>query len=105
MDGVATLDLAVKELGSALWKKVQRGEIKREDALKIMDDLVRERPFPIERQEKYLIRAFEIALEYEISIYDALFIVFAKEKSLDLVTSDAKQAKIARNVGLNSIMV
>ena len=66
---------------------------------------MREKPFPIERQEKYLIRAFEIALEHEIPIYDALFIVFAKEKSLDLVTSDTKQVKIAVNIGLNSIIV
>jgi predicted nucleic acid-binding protein len=41
---VITLDLAIKEIINALWKKVSRNEMSFELALKIVKDLVEGKP-------------------------------------------------------------
>jgi predicted nucleic acid-binding protein len=63
LEGVITLDLAIKEIINALWKKVSRNEMSFELALKIVKDLVEGKPFPIESQEQYLVEAFEISIK------------------------------------------
>lgn len=105
LEGVATLDLAIKEVANALWKKVLRGELKHETAIRILKDLVEEKPLPIINQNKYLIDAFEISAKYGITIYDALFIALSKERNQELVTSDTKQAKVAEELGLKTILI
>lgn len=105
LDGVTTIDLTIKEVANALWKKISKNEIKREVAEKILASLVNDEPFPIKRQDRYLLEAFELATEWNITIYDALFIEMAREESLELVTSDAKQAEVAKRLGLNVILV
>mgnify|MGYP003884146411 CR=1 FL=1 len=54
----------------------------------------------MESQEKYLLEAFRIAAGRGITIYDALFIALAKEREALLVTSDEKQAAVARLEGV-----
>ncbi|MEM1582787.1 MAG: type II toxin-antitoxin system VapC family toxin [Candidatus Bathyarchaeia archaeon] len=105
LEGVITLDLAIKEVANALWRKVLRGDLKHETAIKILKDLVEEKPLLIINQDKYLINAFEISAKHGITIYDALFVALSKERSQELVTSDTKQAKIARELGLKAILV
>lgn len=105
LEGVMTLDLAIKEVANALWKKVLRGDLKCEIAIKILKDLVEEKPFPIISQNEYLIKAFEISVKHNITIYDALFIALSTGKSQELVTSDAKQAEIARDLGLKTMLI
>ncbi|MEM2550417.1 MAG: type II toxin-antitoxin system VapC family toxin, partial [Nitrososphaerota archaeon] len=38
LEGVITLDLAIKEVANALWRKVLRGDLKHETAIKILKD-------------------------------------------------------------------
>jgi predicted nucleic acid-binding protein len=104
LEGVITLDLAIKEIINALWKKVSRNEMSFELALKIVKDLVEGKPFPIESQEQYLVEAFEISIKNKITIYDALFITFAKKRGLELITSDMKQADVARELGIKVVV-
>jgi predicted nucleic acid-binding protein len=59
----------------------------------------------IVNQDKYLIKAFKIANRNKITIYDFLFIALAKLKNLELVTSDIKQYEIAKNEGVNVILI
>jgi predicted nucleic acid-binding protein len=104
-EGVVTLDLAIKELSNALWKKVLRNEMNYETAARIIRDIVEGKPFPIEPQERYLLNAFEIAVKGNATVYDALFIAMAREKGLELVTCDEKQAEIAEKLGLKVVLV
>jgi predicted nucleic acid-binding protein len=104
-EGVVTLDLAIKELSNALWKKVLKGEMNHEIAMRIIKDIVESKPFPIETQERYLLNAFEVAVKGDVTVYDALFIAMAKGKGLELVTCDEKQAEIAEKLGLKVILV
>ncbi|MEM0027391.1 MAG: type II toxin-antitoxin system VapC family toxin [Ignisphaera sp.] len=54
-----------------------------------------EKAIPITDQWRFLAKAFSLAVNEKITIYDALFIVAAKEMGTELVTSDRKQVDIA----------
>jgi len=104
-EGVITLDLSIKEIANALWKKILIGEMNENIAIKILYDLLKGEAIIIVNQDEYLIEAFKIANRNKITIYDSLFIALAKSKNLELVTSDKKQYEIAKNEGVNSLFV
>ncbi len=105
LEGVVTLDLSVKELANALWKKVVRNEMSYEVAQEIIRDMVEGKALRMESQENYLVDAFKIAVEANITVYDALFIALAKKKELELVACDAAQAEAARKLGAKVLML
>jgi len=105
LEGVVTLDLSVKELANALWKKVVRNEMSYEVAQEIIRDMVEGKALRMESQENHLVDAFKIAVEANITVYDALFIALAKKKELELVTCDAAQAEAARKLGVKVLML
>jgi len=105
LEGVVTLDLSVKELANALWKKVVRNEMSYEVAQEIIRDMVEGKALRMESQENHLVDAFKIAVEANITVYDALFIALAKKKELELVTCDAAQAEAARKLGAKVLML
>ena len=100
-EGIITLDLSIKEVANALWKKIIIGEINEDLAIKILYDLLKGEAIIIVNQDEYLIEAFKIANRNKITIYDSLFIALAKSKNLELVTSDKKQYEIAKDEGVN----
>jgi len=104
-EGVITLDLSIKEVANALWKKIVIGEMNDDLAIKILYDLLKSEAIIIVNQDEYLIEALKIANRNKITIYDSLFIALAKSKNLDLVTSDKKQYEITKKEGLNSLFV
>jgi predicted nucleic acid-binding protein len=93
-----TIELAVKELSNAFWLKVKRNEVSVENALHVIknfkDNVV------LVDQNEFLDRAFEIAVKYNITIYDSLFITVAMLKDCELITCDARQAEIAGKLGV-----
>jgi predicted nucleic acid-binding protein len=105
LEGVVTLDLAIKELSNALWKKVRRAEMSIDIARSILEDLITNKAIPIESEDKYLDKAFEIAVEHGITVYDSLFIAMALKRSLDLITCDENQASIARKLGVKTLTI
>lgn len=104
-EGVITLDLSIKEVANALWKKILIGEMNEDLTIKILHDLLKSEAIIIVNQDEYLIEAFKIANRNKITIYDSLFIALAKSKNLELVTSDKKQYEIAKNEGVNALLV
>jgi len=104
-EGVMTLDLSIKEVANALWKKILMGEMREDVAIKILSDLLKREAMLIVNQDEYLIEAFKIANRNKITIYDSLFIALAKSMNLELITSDKKQYEIAKNEGVNTQLV
>jgi len=104
-EGVITLDLSIKEVANALWKKIVIGEMNDDLAIKILYDLLKSEAIIIVNQDDYLVEAFKIANRNKITIYDSLFIALAKSKNLELVTSDKKQYEIAKNEELNAHLI
>jgi len=95
-EGSITFELALKEVLNALWKRIIRKEVKFEYAIKVVEKLMEYSFFKIEKQNEYMLSAFKIASKRKITIYDALFIALAKKLNLPLITSDKKQAEIAK---------
>ena len=54
-----------------------------------------EKNITLEPEVKYIDKAFNIALEKEISIYDALYIALAVDKKMPLLTLNRKQKNVA----------
>ncbi|MET1159742.1 MAG: type II toxin-antitoxin system VapC family toxin [Thermoprotei archaeon] len=101
-----SVDLVLKEVANAIWKEYSlRKRIDRETAVELYKVLTSLTTYNIELEpeHKYLEKAFEIALDNSITIYDALYIVLAKEKNLELATLNDKQARIARKLGIGIV--
>lgn len=95
-----SLELAVKETGNSLWKRLRRGELDEKLAKQFFEEFVASRPFAIADQAELYAPAFEIATSFAIPIYDALFLALSKVKRIPLVTSDPSQAEVAKKMGL-----
>jgi len=100
---VCSIDHIVKEVANAIWKHaVIHGRVSEETAEKlfrVLRKLIEENIVKIEEQTKYINKAFEIALQYKITIYDALYLAQAQHHG-ELLTSDEKQAKVAEELGI-----
>lgn len=101
---VYTLDLALKEVANALWKHaVLLGSFSREVAVekyRVLRRLIDEKLIVVEHEDQYLGKALEIALSFNVTVYDALYIAQALEKRARLATSDERQARVAKELGI-----
>ncbi len=97
-EGCVTLELALKEVANALWKKALVKEISLEASQEVFRRMLK--VVRVVGQAKLLEKAFEIAVQNHITIYDSLFIALAESKKAALVTSDGKQAEVAKTLGI-----
>ena len=94
----ATLDYALVGGMNAIWKAVKRGRATKEAggnlimALKLLGA-----GMLIFEAKNFFERGLEIALEEDVTIYDALYIALAEALSAELHTADEKQYYAARN--------
>ena len=103
--GCITVDLALKELANALWKRVMRKELDVGLAVKLMNTILTRRIVRIYPQESLLVEALKLSTNTSLPIYDAIYIVLARELKTELITSDIEQAKKAEELGVFPILV
>lgn len=87
-------DLVVAEVANALWKKVQRGEIGKEQTSAVLPHLsgaVLLVPFV-----GLADRALEIALELRHPVYDCFFLALCEEAAAEMVTADGRLVERCR---------
>lgn len=91
------------ELANALWKKVRRGEIGADQAI---------RAFPTALSPVRLIpaapladRAFGLSLELDHPVYDCVFLVLARSLDFPLVTADKRLWTRTRATELESLVI
>jgi predicted nucleic acid-binding protein len=82
-------DLISPEFGNILWKKVRRNEIGREDAEEILRAFSR-LPFEIRPSAALLPAAFELAVTFDRTVYDSLYLALAVAEDCAFITADAK---------------
>jgi len=89
---VHTLDLAFYEVASAIRKKVIRKEISAEDAKNIYEEIKAEffGSLKIHRVDEVIDDALELALNYNMSVYDASFVQLAIKYNGKLLTTDER---------------
>ena len=98
-----SLELAIIETANALWKKIRKKEVDYESAKIIIQTLYDS--IWLFDQRKYLNRAFEIATQFHITVYDSLFLACAENERGDLVSCDEKQIEVADDLGIKTISV
>ncbi len=96
-----SIELSMKELASALLKKVRKNEFDEDTAIEVLDRYPN--TFRFVEQKKSISKAFEIARKYDTSIYDAMFIAAAMKDGYELLTCDKHQAEVAREVGVKTL--
>lgn len=88
-------DLLHSEIGNALWKRIRRKELTRDQAGEIIIALSR---MPIEMYPSRLLSAaaLQIACEMDLTVYDGLYIATAMLTGSRLVTADRRVYETAR---------
>jgi predicted nucleic acid-binding protein len=81
------LDIALAEVGNAIWKRYHRGLATLDEARLFLDELLRS-PVNLEPGARLLNLALEIAMKYQRSLYDALFVALCQDLGLRGVTAD-----------------
>ncbi len=105
LQGCVTVELALKELGNALWKRVIKGVVSLEDARQVLKIFTEGRIVRFAAQEDLILDAFNLSTSLNITIYDAFYIVLAERLKVELLTSDWKQAEKAREHGVKTTLV
>jgi predicted nucleic acid-binding protein len=97
-------DLIWAEVGNALWKRFQRGEVTREAAQGILRDF---RQFPLQTHpaKTLLEPAWALAAQYHITVYDSLYLALALGRNCKLVTADRSFVDAIKNQPLTSTVV
>lgn len=103
--GCITVDLALKELCNALWKRVMRKELDESLAIKLMNTILTRRIVRIYPQEPLLVETLKLSTNISLPIYDVIYIVLARKLKSELITSDKEQAERAEELGVFSILV
>ncbi|MHB8836418.1 MAG: type II toxin-antitoxin system VapC family toxin [Candidatus Methylomirabilia bacterium] len=88
-------DLLHGEVGNALWKRVRRGELTRDEAGTIIAALSR-MPIEVYPSRLLAIAALQIACETNLTVYDSLYIATAMLTGSRLVTADRRVYQTAR---------
>ncbi len=81
------LDLGVVEAANAVWKRAHRKMIRAEEARRLVGDLLA-MPLQVQPANRLLVAALEIAVKYDHTIYDALFVALVHDLGLPGVTAD-----------------
>ncbi|MGB9717136.1 MAG: type II toxin-antitoxin system VapC family toxin [Thermoproteota archaeon] len=105
MAATVSVDHTVKEFYNAVWKAVNLKRIGVEEASRVLalfKEYV-ERNMALRREEEYTDKAFEIALENGITVYDALYIALAFHEKGSLLTLDDKQRYASKRLGITTI--
>ncbi len=94
----ATLDYAFVEGMNAIWKAIRTGRATEEAGRNLITvlKLIGEGMLTFEAQN-FFERGLEIALEENITIYDALYIALAEALNAEFLTADEKQYLAAKN--------
>ena len=81
-------DLIRVEVGHALWKKADRGEIRRTQAIAALPHLASS--VALLRSGPLAERALDLAFQLNHPIYDCFFLLLAEDLDLPLVTADVR---------------
>jgi len=92
-------DLLYAEIGNALWKRVGRRELHREEALPLLA-ILHQFPLNLTSMQVLADAALDLALELNCTVYDAAYLVLAVHDECRLVTADRRLQNAASRHGL-----
>jgi predicted nucleic acid-binding protein len=84
-------DLFHVEIASAIWKAVRSGRLSKASGQEVFASLT-QREFPTVPSLKLLDKAFQIATDYQRTVYDCLYVALAVQSNTQLITADERLA-------------
>jgi predicted nucleic acid-binding protein len=84
-------DLFWSEVANALWKAARRGRISAETAHEALTEM-RSRSFPTVPSRQVLDQALIIAIRFDRTAYDSVYVALAESRRTQLVTADERLA-------------
>ena len=96
----AAPDLVLVEAGHALLRKMRRRQIREHEWRGIWDDM-RRVPIDLVSSEDHMDEAFALAIEHNLSVYDALYLAVSRHAGAWLFTADDALAAAARLAGVH----
>ncbi len=91
-------ELALAEVAQVLRKKEKKGLISAGIADEILEAVL-EMPLDVVGMRSLAREAMNLARETDMTVYDAIFLVLARSHHAELITSDARLARIQRETG------
>lgn len=92
-------DLLLPEMGNILWKMRRRGEIDRAAGLGLLQEILH-LPVVLRPSQDYLEAAYEIAVQFDRTMYDGLYVALAVTQNCRLVTADKRLSRALENTRL-----
>jgi predicted nucleic acid-binding protein len=96
-------DLFFSEIGSIVWKRVRRNE-DTVDRAKAIIPALNAIPLQVHSTQLLLSEALEIALQYDRTVYDSLYLALAVRHQCPMVTADQKLCNSLANSPLSSYL-
>jgi predicted nucleic acid-binding protein len=96
-------DLLVAEFGNVLRKKARQGELNRTEAVEIAEAFARACPVRLRPALAYSALAVELAIRFQRSVYDALYLAVALADHGSYVTADERLINALAHTELASI--
>jgi predicted nucleic acid-binding protein len=97
-------DLIYAEAGNTLWKKHRLKELTQSEVGKITD-LIISIPLKVEASKALFPLAIDIAIVYEVTVYDALYLSLAKVYETQMMTADKKLFDMTAKTNLKKSMM
>ena len=86
-------ELAFAEMAQVLWKKEKAGFFEAFEVDEILSSIL-ELPLEIVGHYTILPDALNIARQFNVTVYDAIFLAVARKRNAQLITADQKLAKV-----------
>jgi predicted nucleic acid-binding protein len=92
-------EFGLLECTNILWKHVRFSGLSIDHAKQSIQQL-RDLPLIVHSARNILDRAFEIGIQHQLAVYDSAYIALAENLDYPLISVDAKQLKVAAEVGI-----
>ena len=97
-------DLLVSEFGNTVWKKTRRGELKAGEGKAIVHAFLAALPVTLHSSTVLLPAAWEIALRFRRTVYDAIYLALAVAEDCPFVTADEALTRAVRATPLREFI-
>ena len=97
-------ELIFAEVGNILWKKWRRNELPLDTANAILNDF-RALPLNTYKDETLLDIAWQIATQYQRSVYDSLYLALAQSEGCLFVTADQAFYNALQHTPLSTLLL
>jgi predicted nucleic acid-binding protein len=92
-------ELLLAEAANVINKKQLTGELSRDESVRLLDDLLSV-PIRLFPHRPVILRAFELARDHRLTVYDTLYLALAEEHGAVVFSADRKILEVASEMHL-----